>query len=162
MIFIKWLLIGFFLVVIATVLAGQLGMFKGSAPSDLGVQDGKLKPPATTPNSVSSQASLYPDHPQLEFAKIDPLPLVGDAATTLARIRSIVEAMEGAEVIRSDADYLYVQFTSRIMKFVDDTEFWFDPVAQVIQVRSASRLGKSDLGVNRKRIEAIREQLESS
>ncbi|SDY35092.1 DUF1499 domain-containing protein [Nitrosomonas sp. Nm58] len=165
MIFIKWLLIITLLIVIAivlAVLAGQLGMLKGIAPADLGVHEGKLKPPAMTPNSVSSQATLYPDHPQLNYASIEPLPLIGDAATTMARIRSIIEGMEGTEVITSDEYYLYVQFTTRIMKFVDDAEFWFDPVAHVIQVRSASRLGKSDLGMNRKRIEAIRAQLESS
>lgn len=165
MLFVKWLLIFISFIAIAGVLAivaGQLGMFKGKTPTDLGVHEGKLKPPALTPNSVSSQAALYPDHPQLHYASIEPLPLIGDATTTLARIRSIVEVMEGAEVIKSDTHYLYVQFTTKIMKFVDDTEFWFDPVANVIQVRSASRLGKSDLGVNRKRIEAIRAQLESS
>jgi uncharacterized protein (DUF1499 family) len=48
------------------------------------------------------------------------------------------------------------------MKYVDDAEFWFDPAAGVIQVRSASRLGKSDLGVNRERIESIRHKLGSS
>lgn len=163
MLFMKWLLISFSLVVIATVLAGQLGMFKGRAPTNLGVHEGKLKPPAMTPNSVSSQAALYPGHPQLNYAQIEPLPLIdNNAAATLARIRSIAEAMNGAEVITSDEHYLYVQFTTRIMKFVDDTEFWFDPVANVIQVRSASRVGRSDLGVNRKRIEAIRQQLISS
>lgn len=162
MIFIKWLLIILFLIVIVAVLAGQLGMLKGTAPIDLGTREGKLKPPAMTPNSVSSQAALYPDHPQLHYASIEPLPLIGDATTTLTRIRSIVENMERAEVITSDTHYLYVQFTTKIMKFVDDTEFWFDPAAKVIQVRSASRLGKSDLGANRKRIEAIRAQLVAS
>ncbi len=165
MIFIKWTLFIILLIVIAialAVLAGQLGMFKGTAPTDLGIHDGRLKPPAMTPNSVSSQAALYPDHPQLLYASIEPLPLIGDATTTIARIRSIVLSMEGAEVIKSDEDYLYAQFTTKIMKFVDDAEFWFDPVANVIQVRSASRLGKSDLSVNRKRIEAIRAQLQSS
>lgn len=162
MIFIKWLLISFTLVVIATIIAGQLGMFKGKPPTDLGVQDGKLKPPSLTPNSVSSQAVLYPDHPQLDYAKIEPFPLMGDASTTLARIRSIVESMPGAEIITSNEHYLYVQFTTRILKFVDDAEFWFDPAAKVIQVRSASRIGRSDLGVNRKRVETIRAQLGAS
>lgn len=165
MIMIKWLLIIILFIVIAiamAILAGQLGMFKGTAPTDLGIHDGRLKPPALTPNSVSSQATLYPDHPQLHYAAIDPLPVIGDGATTLARIHSIVEGMEGAQVITRDEHYLYVQFTTKIMQFVDDAEFWFDPVANVIQVRSASRLGKSDLNVNRKRIEAIRTQLVAS
>ncbi|MDV6344127.1 DUF1499 domain-containing protein [Nitrosomonas sp. Is37] len=162
MILIKWALFIILLIVIAVVLAGQFGMLKGTAPTDLGVHDGRLKPPAMTPNSISSQAALYPDHPQLLYASIEPLPIIDDATTTLARIRSIVKSMEGAKIIKSNEDYLYVQFTTKIMKFVDDAEFWFDPVDNVIQVRSASRLGKSDLSVNRKRIEAIRAQLQSS
>jgi uncharacterized protein (DUF1499 family) len=62
-------------------------------------------------------------------------------------------------VVKSDSDYLYAQFTTRFMKFVDDVEFWFDPAHSVIQLRSASRVGRRDLGVNRKRIEAVRAAL---
>ncbi len=67
--------------------------------------------------------------------------------------------MAGARIVERRPDYLYVQFTSRLMRFVDDAEFWFDPAAGVVQVRSASRVGRGDLGVNRARIEAIRERL---
>ena len=67
--------------------------------------------------------------------------------------------MPGAEVVKSEPDYLYAQFTTRLMKYVDDVEFWFDPAAQAVQVRSASRLGNRDFGVNRDRVEAIRQQL---
>ena len=68
----------------------------------------------------------------------------------------------GAAVIRSEPDYLYAQYTTRLMKYVDDVEFWFDPAKKVIQVRSASRLGSRDFGVNRSRIEAIRLRLAGS
>lgn len=159
MLIIKWLLIVAALVVIAGILAGQLGLLKGKMPTDLGVHEGRLKPPSKTPNSVSSQASLYPDHPQRAYADIAPLPLNGDAAATLARIGNIIEAMEGGEIVKREPGYLYAQFTTRIMRYVDDAEFWFDPDAGVIQVRSSSRLGSSDLGVNRKRIEFIRQKL---
>ncbi|MDQ3186023.1 MAG: DUF1499 domain-containing protein [Pseudomonadota bacterium] len=159
---IKWLLIVVVFIVIAGVAAGQLGLLKGTPPTDLGVHEGKLRPPSKTPNSVSSQASLYPDHPQRDYASIAPLPLKDDAASTLARIGAIVEAMDGAKIVKREPDYLYAQFTTRIMKYVDDAEFWADPAAGVIQVRSSSRLGSGDLGVNRKRIEVIRQQLGSS
>jgi len=159
MLIIKWLLIVAALVAIAGILAGQLGLLKGKMPTDLGVHEGRLKPPSKTPNSVSSQASLYPDHPQRTYADIAPLPLNGDAAATLARIGNIIEAMEGGEIVKREPGYLYAQFTTRIMRYVDDAEFWFDPDAGVIQVRSSSRLGSSDLGVNRKRIEFIRQKL---
>ncbi|MEO6561672.1 MAG: DUF1499 domain-containing protein [Nitrosospira sp.] len=162
MLIIKWLLIVVALIVVAGILAGQLGLLKGKAPTDLGVHDGRLKPPSKTPNSVSSQAVLYPDHPQLAYASIAPLQLRGDAAATLARIGSIIEGMDGGQIVKREPGYLYAQFTTQIMKYVDDAEFWFDPVAGIIQVRSSSRLGSSDLGVNRKRIEFIRQKLGSS
>ena len=160
--FLKWSLILSGVVVVGAIGAGQAGLFGSSPPTDLGVHDGKLKPPSATDNSVSSQASLYPDNPQHQAAQIAPLPARGDGATTLARIRAVVEAMSGAKVVKSDADYLYAQYTTPVMKFVDDVEFWFDPAAQVVQVRSASRVGEGDLGVNRKRIEAVRAALVAS
>jgi uncharacterized protein (DUF1499 family) len=162
MVMAKWAIIIIALVVIAGLLAGQLGLLKGTPPTDLGVNDGRLKPPSKTPNSVSSQASLYPDHPQRSYADIAPLPVTGEPGATLDRIASIVEAMDGAKIAKKEPGYLYAQFTTRLMKYVDDAEFWFDPAAGVIQVRSASRLGSSDLGVNRKRIEFIRQKLQNS
>ena len=79
----------------------------------------------------------------------------------MARLRDIVQAMPGAELVTVSDDYLYARFTTRWLKFVDDTEFWFDPQAQVIQVRSASRVGRRDFGVNRARVEQVRAQLAS-
>jgi uncharacterized protein (DUF1499 family) len=147
------------IVPLGLLLAGQLGAFKGHPPPDLGVREGRLKPPATTPNSVSSQADLYPEHPMRQAARIAPLPLTGDVEAPLDPIRSIMEKMDGAKVIQNEPTYLYVQFTTRLMKYVDDVEFWFDPAARLIHVRSASRLGQRDFGVNRRRIEAIRSDL---
>lgn len=161
MIIVKWGLIVIALVVITGLLAGQLGLLKGNPPADLGVHDGRLKLPSKTPNSVSSQASLYPDHPQRAYAEIAPLPLKGGANATLDHITSIIESMEGGKIVKREPGYIYAQFTTRLMKYVDDAEFWYDPAAEVIQVRSASRLGSSDLGVNRKRIEFIRQKLDS-
>jgi uncharacterized protein (DUF1499 family) len=161
MMIVKWSVIIIALVIIAGLLAGQLGLLKGTPPADLGVHDGKLKPPSKTPNSVSSQASLYPDHPQRDYADIAPFAVTGQLDVAMDRIARIVEDMEGAKIVAREPGYLYVQFTTRLMKYVDDAEFWFDPVARVIHVRSASRLGSSDLGVNRKRIEFIRQQLQN-
>lgn len=148
-------------IVIAVLIlaSARLGLFSGSPPANLGLREGRLKPPSKTPNSVSSQAALWPDAPQREAAAIAPLALQGDGPTTIARLAQIVEGMSGAKVVERRPDYLYVQFTTRWMRYVDDTEFWFDPGAGVVQVRSASRVGSSDLGVNRARIEAIRARL---
>lgn len=144
---------------VGVIAAGQTGLFAGSAPTDLGVHDGRLKPPSATDNSVSSQAALYPDHPQRAYAEIAPLALRGDGPATIAKLKTIVSQMRGAKIVTTEPDYLYAQFTTPLMKFVDDVEFWYDPAAQAIQVRSASRVGKGDLGVNRKRVEAVRAAL---
>ena len=155
----KWLLIGVALVVVLAVLAGQLGLMQSQPPTDLGVREGRLKPPAKTPNSVTSQAALYPDHPMRDAAQIAPLALRGDGAATLKRLQAVVEGMAGARVVKVEPGYLYAQFTTPLMKFVDDVEFWFDPAAGVVQVRSASRVGHGDRGLNRARVEAIRAKL---
>ena len=159
MVVLKWLLIVLVLLLVMVLLAGPMGMLKGTPPAGLGVREGKLKPPSKTPNSVTSQAALHSEHPMRAYADIAPLPLKGDGPSTLAKIKTIVDGMAGAAVINSEPDYLYAQFTTQLMKFVDDTEFWFDPAAGVIQVRSASRVGRGDRGVNRARIEAIRARL---
>jgi len=163
----KWMLVIVVAVAVISIVAGQLGWLQGTPPSNLGVRDGRLKPPSTRPNSVSSQAGLYPDHPRRAYAQIDPLPLqgeptgdlAGDGARTMARIKGIVQGMPGARIVSDEGGYLYAQFTTPLMKFVDDVEFWFDPSASVVQVRSASRVGHGDRGVNRARIEDIRARL---
>jgi uncharacterized protein (DUF1499 family) len=144
------------------LLAGQLGALSGRAPTDLGVRDGRLKAPSTAANSVSSQADLWPGHPQQASARIAPIALrAGDAdgELTLARVRDAALALPGAARVEQRPGYLRLRFTTRWLKFVDDAEFWVDPQARVIQVRSASRIGSNDLGVNRARVEAIRAAL---
>jgi uncharacterized protein (DUF1499 family) len=161
----RWSTIGTLIVAalpLALLAAGQLGLLAGRAPTDLGVHDGRLKPPARTPNSVSSQADLWPGIESRDEARVAPLPLVGDGPATIAQLRAIVVAMPGATLVTERDDYLYVRFRSRWLGFVDDAEFWFDPAAQVVHVRSASRVGRRDFGVNRARIEAIRARLSAA
>ena len=160
MLVLKWLVIGVVVLALAVVIAGRLGLLQGSAPADLGVRDGRLKPPSSSPNSVSSQAQLHPQHPRHEQAQIAPLRYTGDGAAAFARLQALVEATPGARVVKREADYLYATWTTSVLKFVDDVEFWLDPAGGVIQVRSASRLGESDLGANRARIEALRARFE--
>lgn len=148
------------LLVMAAVLllAGQLGMLKGAQPSDLGVKDGRLKPPAHTPNSVSSQANLYPDHPQAHYAAIPSLDYQGDGMAAMARLVRVVQAQPSMVIVLQTDTYVYAQSTSRLLRFTDDVEFWLDMASQTIHVRSASRIGRKDFGVNRQRIETIRAQ----
>lgn len=141
--------------------AGQLGWLAGRAPGDLGVRDGRLKAPSPMPNSVSSQADLHEGTDALvDYARIAPLAGGADLAATMARLRAAIEAMPGARIVESRPDYLYVQFETRWLRFVDDAEFWASEREGVIHVRSASRLGRSDYGVNRERIERIRAALD--
>lgn len=144
-------------ILVLTLVLVQLGVLGGSRPADLGVSKGRLKPPSPTPNSVSSQAGLYPDHPQREYAQIQPLPLRGgSAAASMQALAAVLAALPGITVVEQRPDYLYAQATTRWLKFTDDLEFWFDPARGAIELRSASRLGGKDFGVNRQRIEAVR------
>ncbi len=160
----KWTLYvaaGLLLLALLGLAAGRLGMLAGKAPVDLGVREGRLKAPSTRPNSVSSQAALWPEHPQLAYASIAPLAVAGDAAATMARVRSVVESTPGARVVQADGGYLRAEFSTPLMRYTDDVEFWFDSAAGVVQVRSASRLGESDMGANRTRVEVLRARLAS-
>jgi uncharacterized protein (DUF1499 family) len=157
--FAKWALIVAVALPLTVILAGRMGALSGRPPGDLGVREGRLKAPSTNPNSVSSQADLHPGHPMREAARIAPLALRGDGPATMARLRKVVEAMPGSHVAASEPGYLRVEFSTALLRFVDDAEFWFDPAGQVVQVRSAARLGRRDFDVNRQRIEAIRARL---
>jgi uncharacterized protein (DUF1499 family) len=77
----------------------------------------------------------------------------------MAAVRKAVEGMTDSTVIRAEGNYLYAEYRTRLMRFVDDVEFVHDAKAGVIHVRSASRLGRRDFGVNRARVEALRRRI---
>jgi uncharacterized protein (DUF1499 family) len=126
-------------------------MFAGQPPTNIGINNGKLTACPNTPNCVNSQAPAT----DKEHA-IASLPLSGDISSAMANLKQVVQAMPRTKIVKETNNYLYVEFASKLMGFVDDVEFYLDNDNQTIQVRSASRLGESDLGVNRQRIEAIR------
>ena len=130
-------------------------MFAGKRPEYLGVKDGKLPRCKSTPNCVSSQTD-----PADAGHYLPPIRFQGTAADAMAAVRKAVEAMQRATVLRHDANYLYAEFRSTLMGFVDDVEFTHDEKAGVIHVRSASRLGRRDFGVNRARVEALRARIQ--
>ncbi|WP_448573435.1 DUF1499 domain-containing protein [Trichothermofontia sp.] len=135
----------------SSAIVGSLLSFPGTPPSNLGIKAGKLAPCPSTPNCVSSQS-------QDAQHKIDPLPYTGNPKAAFADLKTVVEQQERTHIVKATDTYLYAEFTTPLLGFVDDVEFWLDRAHRVIQVRSASRLGESDLGVNRKRIEHIRHQ----
>ena len=120
--------------------------FSWRRPDYLGVKDGRLARPKRTPNCVSSQADPT-DREHYIF------PIKGE----FSKVRKAVESMPGATVIEEKADYLYAEYRTPLLRFVDDVEFLL--AEGVIHVRSASRLGRRDFGVNRKRIETLRKML---
>jgi uncharacterized protein (DUF1499 family) len=154
-----WIAIAIVGIALALVIAGQLGLLRGAAPQDLGVKDGKLKPPSRTPNSVSSQADLFPDNPQAAFAQIDALHYAGDGRAALAKLSKLIAAQDRTVIVQQTDDYVYAQCTTALLHFTDDVEFWLNPEKQQIEVRSASRVGRKDFNVNRERVEALRSLL---
>ena len=144
------------------VVVGQLGFLRGQPPAGLGVQQGRLKPPSLTPNSVSSQAGLYADHPQRSYAEVAPFRYSGDGQAAMRRLAALLEASERTVLVTREPGYLYAQATTALLKFTDDMEFYLDEAASVIHVRSASRIGRGDLGANRARVEALRARFEQS
>lgn len=141
---------------LALLAGGRHGAFTGTPPADLGLREGRLKPPSPTSNSVSSQTALHTASNPPASARINPLPLRGSGEESLARLRGVLEATEGVRVVLVDPGYLRAEATTRWLRFVDDLEFWLDPVDGLIHLRSASRVGRNDFGANRARIEAIR------
>lgn len=123
----------------------------GTRPSNLGVDEGRLASCPTSPNCVSTQ-STDAKH------RVDPIPYTSSREEARARLEEIVRAMPRTKVVRQEEAYMHLECSSRLFRFVDDVEFWFDDANKVIHCRSASRKGYSDLGVNRKRVEQIREQ----
>ena len=142
---------------LALFVAVQGDWLAGRAPTDLGVRDGRLKPPSPTRNSVSSQTYLHPGHPQAAYAFVMPLPWrQADSAMSLQMLRAVLTDTPGITIVEDHPDYVRAEARTPWLRFVDDLEFWVNPQRQVIDVRSASRLGREDFGVNRKRLESIR------
>ena len=146
------------LVVIAIVVginiatSGKLTLFAGTRPDNLGLYSGQLTPCPSSPNCVSS----YSQDAEHSIAALN---YGSEPEIAIANLKQIIESMPRTNIVKEEEDYLYAEFTTKIMGYVDDVEFYVDKEANAIQVRSASRLGKSDLGVNRERVETIRKKL---
>lgn len=128
-----------------------LAACSGSPPAGLGVRDGRLPPCPDSPNCVSSQAGDT-DH------QVAPLAMTGNPEQARARLLRVLEDEPRVRLVTSEAHYLHAEFSSRVFRFVDDVEFLIGD--QAVDVRSASRLGYADFGVNRARIEHLRQRLD--
>lgn len=140
-------MIGTFLSVAGLVLLAVIS--SGCSSPEIGRVDTGLYPCPGSPNCVSSQSE-----DKAHFIEA----FIHGASQGKARevLEKIIADQEGAIVITAEPDYLHIEFRSKVFGFVDDVEFWFPEKQGVVHVRSASRLGYSDLGVNQKRVEILR------
>jgi uncharacterized protein (DUF1499 family) len=114
-------------------------------------EQGPLSPCPPTPNCVNSEEGTDPSH------QTDPLPL-GDPATARDRLLELVGSFPRTTILQATDTYVHVTFTTRWLRFTDDVEFRLDEDAGVVHLRSASRVGHGDLGVNRARVAEIHER----
>lgn len=137
------------------LLSGQaMGLFTGTRPKDLGFKDGQFKACSWKPNCVSSTADKSD-----ATHYVAPFKFSEDLSADWRKVREHIANIRNAKVVLEHPGYIQVEFKSEKMGFVDDVEIAIDHKNSVIQVRSASRLGVRDFGVNRKRIEGIRAAL---
>lgn len=146
--FLWGLLIVVVVAIVGYVVLRVLVVQGSSMPSNLGVQEGRLAACPDKPNCVSSYAT-DDEH------SIEPLRYEGLQEEARAALLEVLANLPRSTLITQDDDYIHVELRSRLMRFVDDAEFYFAEPG-IIHVRSAARLGQSDLGANRSYIEAIR------
>lgn len=101
------------------------------------------------PNCVSSQAHRAAQ-------RVEPFPCRAGCRETFQQLRSILDSTPGVRIVESSESYLRAECVSRVLRFVDDLELLIDEDQKVVHVRSASRLGSWDFGVNRRRVEHLR------
>jgi uncharacterized protein (DUF1499 family) len=138
------------LIVLAPVIFLAILSMLAKRPENLGVVNGRLASCPSSPNCVSTQATDA-DH------QIEPIPFDGAPNQAIGRLKRVIGAVPRLKTVTESEDYLHAEATSLLFRFVDDLEFLVDREAKVIHFRSASRVGHSDLGVNRARMERIRE-----
>lgn len=140
------------LILILLLLAIFMFASRAARPANLGVKNSRLAPCPPSPNCVCSQGA-DPAH------FIAPLRCQNSPAAAMADLKQVLARQKRVTIITANDNYLYAEFRSQWFRFVDDVEFLIETNG-VIQVRSASRVGYSDLGVNRNRIESLRHQFE--
>jgi uncharacterized protein (DUF1499 family) len=116
----------------------------------LGVREGKLLPLAPAMRGVSSFVTD-------EQSRIEPLFFDGAPEEAWTRLKRLMERWPRTRILAAEEGYLHAECSTRVFRFLDDVEFLLDPEARLIHCRASCRVGRSDLGVNRRRVEAIRE-----
>ena len=122
-------------------------------PDNLGLKNQLLLPCPGTPNCVSSQEKNS-QH------RVKSITFQGSLELAKEKLYRVINSMRGTRIVTQDVVYWHVEFTTQLLRFIDDVEFYFDESQSLIHVRSASRQGYWDLGVNRRRVETIRSRFE--
>ncbi len=163
MVIIKWILILVAAIVVGGALVLTFGLYRLSKnqPSteevSLGMQEGKLTPCPQTPNCVSTQAD-----PSDEPHYVEPIPWHGSRDDLLGRLAKWIAEQPRAKLVTRRDNYLRAVFASQLFKFKDDVEVYVPEGEGVVHIRSAARVGQSDMGVNRKRYQTLRSIIEGS
>jgi uncharacterized protein (DUF1499 family) len=137
------------LVVLSPVIALAILSALATRPTNLGVVDGRLGACPNSPNCVSTQAADS-QH------QIEPIAFGGGPEDAITQLKAAIATIPRTKIVTQTDNYVHAEATSLIFRFTDDVEFFIDPQAKVIHFRSASRVGHSDLGANRARMEMIR------
>jgi uncharacterized protein (DUF1499 family) len=124
-----------------------------SKPKDLGMNNGQFKPCPSSPNCVSTQADTSDEEHYMA-----PIPYQGSRESAQKKIMAVIDEMPRTKVLKDKENYIHVTFTTRIMRYVDDVEFYLPADDKLIHFRSASRLGYSDMGKNRERMNTVKEK----
>lgn len=135
---------------------GAIFHFEGQMPNNLGVIDGKLASCPPSPNCVVSQDTDSSHYIEPLTYKLDRETELRDRTQAYNSFLKVLSVVPNTKIVEQKDNYIRTESRSKIMGFVDDAEFYFPEDKNVIQWRSASRLGESDLGVNRRRLEQIR------
>jgi uncharacterized protein (DUF1499 family) len=128
----------------------MIGLF-GQKSRAAGIVEGALAPCPSSPNCVSSMASI-----EDRAHHVEPFRFSDSPSVAWSRICNVIEQQPRVRIVERSENYLHAEFRTALLRYVDDVEFLLDAASGLIHVRSASRLGRADFGVNRRRVEALR------
>ena len=150
--------LGIIIALVILFIAARLYVAFGvPAPRNLGVNNGQLSPCPDTPNCVSTQA------PSTDAEHFMPsIPYAQDASFVMTQVLRAVSSMPRTTIVKQDDIYLHVEFRSPTMGFPDDVEFYIDDANKLLHFRSAARMGRGDMGVNRQRMTELSEKIKAS
>ena len=150
----RWFLASVALTLGVALALPACGSLLSRTPGPVGVTGGRLLDCPPTPNCVCSQAEASD-----ERHAVAPLAFEGEPEAAFERLLALAVEEDAAELVAREGDWAHLVYRTRLLRFADDVEFLLDRGARVIHVRSASRVGHSDLGANRARVESLRRRL---